>query len=561
MKDIAKTLSVAVMLMVTTAAQTVATAAQTVTAAALAATTLGVPTQKGEACTFQENVRYSELVINSRINDFKANKKLSGFGIFNDKGEVVQKPNNTGMVLDYVPGLVALAIMEAVDYYLDISEVDVKPWFYAIQNYGCSYDIAEAGKQGMNFDDLNAVKLYFRIRAMAADNVFDNSPKYTNQQTVKIADERMAAALQGIKKANETYVIQESTLAAAAGGWWHKSTYTDQMWCDGQYMGPALLAKLISSYSAYQPISDDDWALLVKQFSIAWSFLWNQDTQLLYHAFTADPGGTAAKDWKGVSATPDAEVYHSAEYWGRAVGWYFLALVDVLEQLQQANLTESEHYQTLQKQLNLLAAGIAAHQDADTGCWRQLLNHDGDYTAEKYNPNYSYTTKPVKNYLESSCSALFIAGYLKGMRLHLFDKDYTTTATKAYQGFINAFMVSDGNGGVHLVKCCKSAGLGGTNYRDGSAEYYLMGKDTEPTVSDPTSTSFYTEGKVLGAFILAAVEYERLQASPTSVAAPHFHSAGHAGPVYNLAGQQVSIATPGIKLTQENRPYCALSYK
>ena len=36
-----------------------------------------------------------------------------------------------------------------------------------------------------------------------------------------------------------------------------------------------------------------------------------------------------------------------------------------------------------------------------------------------------------------------------------------------------------------------------------------MGKDTEPTVGNPSSSSFYTEGKVLGGFILAATEYER----------------------------------------------------
>ena len=61
------------------------------------------------------------------------------------------------------------------------------------------------------------------------------------------------------------------------------------------------------------------------------------------------------------------------------------------------------------------------------------------------------------------------------------------------------------------IGCCKSAGLGGKTFRDGSAAYYLMGQDTEPTVADPTSPSFYTEGKVLGAFILAATEYERMK--------------------------------------------------
>ena len=155
--------------------------------------------------------------------------------------------------------------------------------------------------------------------------------------------------------------------------------------------------------------------------------------------------------------------------------------------------------------------------------------------AQTYNSSYRYTSSPVANYLESSCTAIFTAAYLKGMRLGLFDADYTVLAKKAYQGFVNRFMVSDGQGGVHLVSCCKSAGLGGSNYRDGSAEYYLMGKDTEPTTT--TGSNFYTEGKVLGGFILAATEYERLT-DATSVKAIRMQTADD-DVVYSLTGQRL----------------------
>ena len=237
--------------------------------------------------------------------------------------------------------------------------------------------------------------------------------------------------------------------------------------------------------------------------------------KLLYHAFTADPAGSAASSWYGISSTPGNEIYHSAEYWGRAEGWYFLALVDVLEQMQIAGLTKTQNYKTLHGYLNELAAGIAAKQDAATGCWYQLLNHDGTFVAQSYSGS-SYTSNPVANYLESSASAIFTAAYLKGMRLGLYDTDYTAIAKKAYQGIVEQFMVADGNGGVHLVCCSKSAGLGSSSNRDGSAEYYLMGEDTEPTSKDPNAKThddkaiFYTEGKVFGGFILAATEYERL---------------------------------------------------
>ena len=140
----------------------------------------------------------------------------------------------------------------------------------------------------------------------------------------------------------------------------------------------------------------------------------------------------------------------------------------------------------------------------------------------------------MTNYLESSCTAIFIAAYLKGMRLGLIDADYTALAKKAYKGFVEQFMVSDGQGGVHLVKCCKSAGLGGSNNRDGSAEYYLMGKDTKPTST--VGSDFYTEGKVFGGFVLAATEYERLADHNASAIRPIVNEKPSADAVYSLSG-------------------------
>ena len=121
------------------------------------------------------------------------------------------------------------------------------------------------------------------------------------------------------------------------------------------------------------------------------------------------------------------------------------------------------------------------------------------------------------------------------MRLGLFDTDYTEVARRAYRGFVEQFMVGDGNGGVHLIGCCKSAGLGGNSYRDGSAAYYLMGKDTKPTST--SGSDFYTEGKVLGGFILAATEYERLTETTSVIDAQVRQSAG--GDIFSLDGIRI----------------------
>ena len=135
-------------------------------------------TTAGEPYTFNEQVRYSQLVINSRINDFKANKADAGFGVFDSQGNIVAKPNYSMNNLDYVPGLVAKAIIEAVDFYKENSEVDVRPWYYAIQYYANKYDISQDGKDGKCFDDINAVKLYFRLQEMAKNGTFGVGPDY-----------------------------------------------------------------------------------------------------------------------------------------------------------------------------------------------------------------------------------------------------------------------------------------------------------------------------------------------------------------------------------------------
>ncbi|MBQ0074774.1 MAG: glycoside hydrolase family 88 protein [Prevotella sp.] len=458
----------------------------------------GANPAKGSAVTFDETVRYSHLVINSRLGDFKANTSAAALAVY-DGDEKKSSRSGKASELDYVPGLVAKAVIEAAQYYKN--EPCGRSWYNSIADYanGCYNSVATGGG---SLDDLNAVKIYFGVNELSKEGApFANSTTYNNTLTA------MQKALQGLKAHNSKYAISESTLKDAAGGWWHKSGYVNQMWCDGQYMGPALLAQL--NNFGYSFSDGGDWEMVTRQFTISWNYLWNEETELLYHCFTADPMDAASSKWVGIS-NADPKIYHSAEYWGRAEGWYFLALVDVLEQMQQANLTKTGNYTTLRTLLNKMAAGLAKKQDAETGCWYQLLNHDGSFKPKNnYNSTYRYTSSDVANYLESSATAIFTAAYLKGMRLGLYDTDYTAVSKKAYQGMVNQFMKADGNGGVHLVGCCKSAGLGGSNYRDGSALYYLVGKDTKPTSYDPASSDFYTEGKVLGAFIIAATEYER----------------------------------------------------
>lgn len=452
----------------------------------------------GVKVTFNSGVRYSQWAINSRLHDFYGNQKKFGFDYYDNNGTLTKGvtwykldgKTEVTRSFDYVAGLVGKASLEAADFYENFDWS--KPWFYAAQGYATDtpYD-----NKKMTLDNMNAAKMYFPILA----------GKLKSDAATKVANTAISDVIAHMKTYNSTYVIGSGKSAlnssnandaqkAMFGGWFHKSTdYTDQMWCDGQYMGPALLAQIINHTGYTKNISDNDWAIIAKQFSITWAQLYDKTTGLLYHGFTANPGDNASTSWARISK--EKGIYHSASFWGRANAWYFLALVDILEVMP----TNNTYYSTFKGYLTDLAAGIAKYQDKGTGCWYQVMD--------------KVPASLTGNYLEASCSSIFTAGYLKAIRLGLLDKaTYEPIAKKAYEGLVNQFMVYDNtdNSTIQLVHSCTSAGLGGSSNRAGDDNYYLTGKDASVvTSSDPTNKYYYTEGKVLGGFIMAATEYER----------------------------------------------------
>lgn len=435
---------------------------------------------------FNSGVRYSQWAINSRLYDFRGNQKAYGFAPWDatkGKGDYANKSN---MKNDYVAGLVGKATLEASDYY---SSFDwAKPWFKSAEAYATDYKYSAQTKEKMTLDNMNAAKMALHIvnNKWASDNA-----KIT-------ASAAITAIINDLKYYNENYVIGEtkSNVKEATandvqkkmlGGWFHKYNYVDQVWCDGMYMGPALLAQLINYKDASSKVSNDDWSLLTKQFTITWEQLRDAKTGLMYHGMTATPATT---DW---SKETDATSYHSGAFWGRANAWYMLALVDVLEIMPSTNA----NYSTLRGYLENLAASIASYQNED-GTWYQVL----DQKDNALNGNYE----------ESSCSALFTAAYLKAIRLKLLDNKYETMAKKAYVALVDKFMSYDKNDNskIQILSSCCSAGLGtnGGTLRKGTRDYYINGNDSKAVTGENTGY-YYTEGKVLGGFIMAATEYER----------------------------------------------------
>lgn len=279
---------------------------------------------------------------------------------------------------------------------------------------------------------------------------------------------------------------QPRTNNSATGGFWHKASYPHQMWLDGLYMGTRFYAnyeKTFNNGAAYDDI--------VNQFVLIHTKTYDPAYQLNYHAWSATP--TDANSFWANQSAPFLGC--SKEFWGRGMGWYAAALVDVLEILP----VNYARRQELVDILNQVAAGIKRWQDPTSGCWYQLLRY-----------NNTMSSNGTANYLEASASSMFTYVLLKAVRLGLVSKDdYQAAAIKAYQGLITNFVTADANGVLSLNLICRSAGLGPSTSptRDGTINYYLNGSDAGVKVSNDL--------KGVGPFIMASVEYETLQSTIT----------------------------------------------
>lgn len=464
---------------------------------------------------FNSGVRYSQWAINSRLYDFKESTNNCGFDLYNKDGKrtkAAAKWNkyDTGLTkrFHYVPGLVAKAIVESADFYKGFDWS--KPWFYSAQAYAQEVTYNN-NTSAPTLDAMNAVKMYFPI--------LSSSLKSSEIETkANTAISKLATDLKnyneyfsiGGKKSSLKETDANDTQKGMIGGWFHKSTdYVDQMWLDGAYMGSATLAQLAEYYKGNTNIfgsTSADWDMVTKQLNIVWDNCWDSNKQLMYHAFSAIGDAKAKSDgtatWAGLSKT--APVYHSAVFWGRANAWYLYALVDALEAMKNCDQVNTENYTTLKTHLEAQAAGILKWQDQQTGGWYQIMDENNTYKANSYSGET--WTSSYNNYIETSASTIFAAALFKAVRLGLLGDTYKAAAKKAFEGIVENFVVQDSNKGtINIWSSSLSAGLGGKSYRDGSNEYYILGKDTKRVLKEDN----YTEGKVLGGFIMAATEYER----------------------------------------------------
>lgn len=248
------------------------------------------------------------------------------------------------------------------------------------------------------------------------------------------------------------------------GIFWHKMIYPHQVWCDGLYMGAAFLAAFTKRFG--QSSNFDDIAL---QFIKSYEHLKDKKTGLLYHAWDESKSMYWCDKTTGLSKF----------FWGRAMGWYVMALTEVIEAMPKDHKDRA----TLISILDNLLKALIKVQDKESHVWYQILDMQDH----------------PQNYKEASASCMITAALLRALRLGIFDKTYEECAIKAYEGLLDQFTLKTDNGLLNLNKICYVAGLGGATLRDGSFAYYI----SEPIISN--------EPKGLGPFLFASVEFETRQ--------------------------------------------------
>lgn len=253
-----------------------------------------------------------------------------------------------------------------------------------------------------------------------------------------------------------------------AGGFWHKKVYPWQMWLDGLYMGSPFYAEYTRRYGGYNTTPDSCYADIVHQFTVVAEKTYDPATGLFRHAWDE----SREQRWC------DSITGQSAHSWGRAQGWFAMAIVDALEQMPADYAGNA----TMKKILNAVAEGVKNYQDPATGLWYQVLDCPGR----------------EGNYLESSCSSMFVFALYKAVRLGYLDSSYLTVAEKGYQGILDNFIEEHEDGTISLTRTCAVAGLGGKVYRAGDYNYYI---NEQIRSNDP---------KALGPFINASLEHELL---------------------------------------------------
>ena len=339
---------------------------------------------------------------------------------------------------DYEQGLVLKAIEE-------VWVATGKPEYYEYIKKNIDSFIDEKGNiRTYAYDEFN-------LDNVLTGRVVLSLYRITGKENYKIAAETLLKQVQNQPKTQE-------------GGYWHKQKYPNQMWLDGLYMAEPFSAEAGEIFQNPDLLDE-----ACNQLVLMYKHAIDPKTGLLYHGWDESRKEKWANKVTG----------QSPNFWGRAMGWYAMALVDVLDYLPSNHPNKKQLVQLLQN----CSLALEKYQDPKTGCWWQILdkaNQEG-------------------NYLESSSTAMFCYALAKASRKGYIEKRFSKVANKAYTGMLKNFVIQPKENEISINKTVSVGGLGGNPYRNGSYEYYL---------SEPIKMN---DLKGVGPFIMASLEIEKLQ--------------------------------------------------
>lgn len=380
---------------------------------------------------------------------------------------IAQEPSKTPVIISKElkwSERMALSILKRHPEAFMIDDVKEPKWDYV---HGLVLTSFEAlYKETKNQEYYNYIKKYvddlvnidgniatYKLESYNIDMVVAGRLLFNLYDTTK--EKRYLVALQTLKKQIEGQPRTES------GGFWHKKIYPNQMWLDGLYMGEPFYIQYTVTFENGKNLDD-----IAKQFQLIQENARDAKTGLFYH------GWDESKQMPWANKTTGT----SPNFWSRSLGWYAMALVDVLDYMPKTHPKHKE----LVSHLELLVETLVKYQDS-SGLW------------------YQVTDKGAMggNYLEASGTAMFAYTFAKGVNKGYLPKKYKTAANKAFDGMIQQLINVSDDGAITITQACAVAGLGGSPYRDGSFEYYVNEKRKD---NDPKAT---------GPFILAALELKR----------------------------------------------------
>lgn len=246
------------------------------------------------------------------------------------------------------------------------------------------------------------------------------------------------------------------------GVFWHKRKYPWQVWLDGLYMAAPFHAEYAMRFGPVATFDD-----VAGQFRVSHDVLRDARTGLLYHGW----------DESRIQRWSDPSTGRSPGFWLRSLGWYAMALVDSYEHFPTGHPGRAE----LARLLSGLSEALLRVRDEPSKLWWQVPDQGGR----------------EGNYLEASGSAMIAYAWAKGARLGMLEGRYRELARESFAGLVGALVDWDeATGRMELRNVCRSAGLGGDPYRDGSYDYYVS---AEVAVNDAHG---------VGAFLLASAEIE-----------------------------------------------------